>query len=76
MKNDQKKIVACHHENGTIQEVKLDDGTVVKMAEVVNMAKDNVIKNFTVSTTKNGKEVLRGKRESLPDTRLYDLPRF
>lgn len=72
-----KEIIACHHENGTIQKVKLDDGTIVTIKDVINMAKDQKIKNFTVSKdSKSGKYVLRGKRQSLPNTRLYDLPRF
>lgn len=71
-----KEIIACHHENGTIQKVKLNDGSIITINDVIVMAKEQKIKNFTVSKDKKGKYVLRGKRQSLPNTRLYDLPRF
>ena len=75
--SNEIEIVACHHENGSIQQIKFSDGSVVSMKEAVEIAKTGRVKNFTVShDNRSGKDVLRGKRESLPNTRLYDLPRF
>lgn len=77
VKEKEREIVACHHENGSIQKIKFDDGTVVSMQEAVKIAKTGKVKNFTTShDNRTNKDVLRGKRESLPNTRLYDLPRF
>lgn len=71
------EIVACHHENGMVKDVKLNDGSVVSMDKAVDIAKTGKISNFTASyDNRSGKYVLRGKRESLPNSRLYDLPRF
>lgn len=75
--SDYVEIVACHHDNGVVSQVKFDTGTIVSMKEAINIAKEGKIKNFSVSyDNRRGKQVLRGKRETLPNARLYDLPRF
>ena len=73
----QKEIIACHHENGTVNKVKLNTGNIITIEEAIKIAKENKLTNFTASyDNRSKKEVLRGRRETVPNGRLYDLPRF
>lgn len=74
---NEVEIVACHHENGSIKQVKFDNGSVVSMQEAIEVAKAGKIKNFTASyDNRQNKDILRGKREVVSNGRLYDLPKF
>lgn len=77
MNNYPYEIVGCHHEDGEITKVKYNTGAIVSIADAIQAAKENKIKNFTASyDNRQEKDVLRGRREVVENGRLYDLPRF
>ena len=71
------KIIAVKKdENGTIQQYKLDDNTVVDVEQAIQMVDNNQIENCNVFTTRNGSKAIRSNNDGDPSNNLDNLPSF
>lgn len=71
------KIVAVQKNNqGTIQQYKLDNNTVVGLEQAIQMVKDKQIENCNVFTTRNGSEAIRSNNDGDQSNNLDNLPTF
>ena len=62
--------------NGTIQQYKLDDGTVIGPEEAVKMVENKELEGYNVSTARDGSKSIRSNRDDTESNNLDELPEF
>ena len=71
------KIIAVQKdENGTIQQYKLDNGSIVDVNQAIQMVNNKEIENCNVFTTKSGSQAIRSNNNGDPSNNLDNLPTF
>ena len=71
------KIIAVQKdENGTIQQYKLDNGSIVNVNQAIKMVNNKEIENCNVFTTKSGSQSIRSNNDGDPSNNLDSLPTF
>lgn len=71
------KIIAVQKdEHGTIQQYKLDNGTVVGVDQAIQMVSNEEIENCNVFKTKSGSQAIRSNNDGDPSNNLDNLPTF
>lgn len=69
------KIVAVHHEEGSITSYRLDDGRMIDKHEAVRMADAGELPGISSFETRDGGYAVRSDRGQ-PDYALDSLPEF
>ena len=71
------KIIAVQKdENGTIQQYKLVNGSIIDVNQAIQMVNNKEIENCNVFTTKNGSQAIRSNNDGDPSNNLDNLPTF
>lgn len=71
------KITAVKKDsNGTINEYKLADGTVINHEEAVKMAENDELEGYNVATARNGLKSIRSNPDGDESNNLDQLPKF
>ena len=63
-------------ENGTIQQYRLDNGTVVGVQQAIEMVESKQIDNCNVFTTKSGTKAIHSNNDGDASNNLDNLPTF
>jgi hypothetical protein len=62
--------------SGDITDVMMDNGNIFSIKDALMMAKDGIIEGVNVSSSKNGREFLRGNPNGIESDNLDNLPTF
>lgn len=72
----KKRIVAKKMYKNAIEEVKLDDGTVMDIDAAVEFAKEFGFEDVTVGRARSGRQILRANPTDDPSKALRNLPTY
>lgn len=74
--NNRRRIVAKKMYKNAIEEVKLDDGTVMDIDTAVEFAKEFGFENVNVGRARSGRQILRANPTDDPNKALRNLPTY
>lgn len=73
---NKRSIVAKKMYKNAIEEVKLDDGTILDIDSAIEFALENGIQNVNVGRARSGRRILRANPTDNPDKALRNLPTY
>lgn len=70
------EIVGKKMYKNAIEEIKLDDGSVLDIDSAVEFAKEHGIKDVNVGRARSGRQILRANPTDDPEKSLMNVPRY